>query len=136
MCASMMRRARPPPSSTRAFVFSTARNLLVDRVRHAQVVPLQAIENLEALAVAADQPGPDAHTQAREELRRVQAALEHLPPRAREAIVLFQIDGLSRREIASRMGISEKTVTWHLNSGMRALADLVYGEAHEMGRKP
>lgn len=119
------------PASTRAFVFSTARNLLVDRVRHAQVIPLQTIENLEALNIAADQPGPDAHTLAREELRRVQAALEHLPPRAREAIVLFQIHGLSRAEIAKAMGIAEKTVTWHLNSGMRALADLVYGQENK-----
>ncbi len=117
------------PSSTRAFVLQTARNLLVDRVRHAQVIPLQTIENLEALNIAADQPGPDAHTLAREELRRVQAALAHLPPRARQAIVLFQINGLSRAEIARRMGIAEKTVTWHLNSGMRALADLVYGQS-------
>jgi RNA polymerase sigma factor (sigma-70 family) len=115
------------PASTRSFVFSTAHNLLVDRVRREQVIPLQTIENLEALNIAADAPGPDAHTIAREELRRVQAALAHLPPRAREAVVLFQVHGFSRREIASRMGIAEKTVTSHLNAGMRALADLLYG---------
>jgi len=117
------------PASTRSFVFSTAHNLLVDRVRRERVVPLQAIEDIEALSIAADTPGPDAHTIAREELRRVQAALEHLPARAREAIVLHQVDGLSRREIALRMGIAEKTVTSHLNAGMRALADLLYGDA-------
>lgn len=124
------------PSSTRSFVFSTARNLLIDKVRHQHVIPLQAVENLDALGVAADVPGPDVHTMAREELRRVQAALEHLPPRSREAIVLFQIDGLSRREIAARMGIAEKTVTWHLNSGVRMLADLLYGESRNLRGAP
>lgn len=115
------------PSSTRAFVFTTAHNLLVDRLRREQVIPLQAIEDLEALGVAADAPGPDEHTMAREELRRVQAALDLLPPRAREAVVLFQVHGFSRQEIAVRMGIAEKTVTSHLNAGMRTLADLLYG---------
>jgi RNA polymerase sigma-70 factor (ECF subfamily) len=115
------------PSSTRAFVFTTAHNLLVNRLRREQIVPLQAIEDLEALGVAADTPGPEDHTMAREELRRVQAALDHLPPRAREAVVFFQVHGLSRQEIAVRMGISEKTVTAHLNAGMRILADLLYG---------
>ncbi len=115
------------PVSTRAFVFTTAHNLLVNRLRREQIVPLQAIEDLEALGVAADAPGPDDHAMAREELRRVQAALDHLPPRAREAVVLYQIHGLSRQEIAVRMDISEKTVTAHLNAGMRVLADLLYG---------
>ncbi len=121
------------PASTRSFVFSTAHNLLVDRVRRERVVPLQAIEDIEALGVAADAPGPDAHAIAREELRRVQSALDRLPARAREAIVLHQVEGLSRREIAARMGIAEKTVTSHLNAGMRALADLLYGESHSRG---
>lgn len=115
------------PLATRAFVFTTAHNLLVNRLRREQIVPLQAIEDLEALGVAADAPGPEEHTMAREELRRVQAALDHLPPRAREAVVFFQVHGLSRQEIAVRMGISEKTVTSHLNAGMRILADLLYG---------
>jgi RNA polymerase sigma-70 factor (ECF subfamily) len=117
------------PDSPRAFVFATAHNLLVNRLRREQIVPIQAIEDLEALGVAADVPGPDEHAMAREELRRVQAALDHLPPRAREAVVLYQVHGLSRQEIAVRMAISEKTVTSHLNAGMRALADLLYGGA-------
>lgn len=124
------------PTSTRAFVFSIARNLLIDRVRHERVISLQAVEDLEALNIAADAPGPDAYTMAREELRRVQAALEHLPPRSRETIVLFQIHGLSRHEIAVRMGITEKTVTWHLNTGMRALADLLYGKSKNLRGMP
>jgi RNA polymerase sigma factor (sigma-70 family) len=124
------------PESTRAFVFTTAHNLLVDRVRREQVIPLQTFENLEALSIAADAPGPDEHVIAREELGRVQAALEHLPPRAREAITLYQMHGLSRREVALRMGIAEKTVTSHLNAGMRALADLLYGDAKNLQGTP
>ena len=115
------------PDSPKPFVFQTARNLLINRVRHQQVVSIEAVADLDALSIAADEPGPDRNVGARDELRRLQVALDELPRRAREAFVLRQIDGLSRREIATRMGVTEKTVKWHLNEGLRVLADALYG---------
>jgi len=114
------------PKATGPFVFATARNLLVDRVRHEKVVPFEAVENLDALNVASDTPPPDEQVLAREELRLIQSALNRLHPRSREAFIMHHVDGFSRREIASRMGISEITVTWYLNQGVRLLADILY----------
>jgi len=119
------------PDSTKSLVFTTAHNLLVDRMRRAKVVPLSAVENIEALGVAAETPGPDETAIAREELRRVQAALDQIAPRSKEAIMLRQVEGLSGREIALRMGIAEKTVERHLSLGVRALATILYGERAE-----
>jgi RNA polymerase sigma factor (sigma-70 family) len=124
------------PASTKAFVFTIAHNLLVDRVRREKVVPLSTVENLEALGIAVDAPGPDETTIAREELSRVQVALDHISPRSREAILLRQVEGLSRREIATRMGIAEKTVKRHLSLGVRALAAILYGESSKPRGKP
>ncbi len=118
---------RELPQATRPFVFVTAHNILVDRVRREKVIPLETVESIEAMGAAAEAPGAEESVIAREELRRVQAALDELPPRAREAIMLRQINGLSRREIAVRMGVAEQTVKWHLNAGVRALADIFYG---------
>jgi DNA-directed RNA polymerase specialized sigma24 family protein len=42
-------------------------------------------------------------------------------------MVMKKVDGLSRKEIAQRMGVTEKTVKWHLNEAVRALADILYG---------
>lgn len=116
------------PAQTKAFVFSTARNLLIDRVRREQVVPIEAVADLDALDVAIDEPGPDRSVMARDELRRVQAALDRLPPRAREALLLRRVEGLSRAEIAERMGIGEGTVKEYLAESVCALADMLYGE--------
>jgi RNA polymerase sigma-70 factor (ECF subfamily) len=124
------------PAQTKAFVFSTARNLLIDRVRREQVVPIEAVADLDALGVAIDEPGPDRSVMARDELRRVQAALDRLPPRAREALLLRRVDGLSRAEIAQRMGIGEGTVKEYLSESVCALADMLYGEVDIARRRP
>lgn len=116
------------PDQTKAFVLTTARNLLIDRVRKESVIPFEIVTDLEALGVASEQPGPERTILARDALRRLTWALDRLPPRCREAVVLRKIEGLSRREIASRMGIAEFTVNRHLTEGMRALADILYGE--------
>ncbi|HEY4124663.1 MAG TPA: sigma-70 family RNA polymerase sigma factor, partial [Rhizomicrobium sp.] len=88
------------------------------------------------LGIAIDAPPPDRNVIARDELRRLQAALDQLPPRAREAVVLGRIEGLSGREIARRMGIGTATVSAHLASGILALADILYGESAAQERKP
>lgn len=123
------------PDSTRAFVLATARNLLINRVRREQIVAIDAVADLDKLEIAMDEPGPDRAVMAREELGRLQAALDRLPNRSRQAVVMKQIEGLSRREIALRMGVGEETVKRHLTNGMRAIADFLYGEHPELGRK-
>ena len=123
------------PDFPKAFVFETARNLLITRMRREQIVPFEAVSDFDALRTAIDEPGPDSTIIARDELRRLQAALDRLPPRCREAFVMRQVDGLSRREIAARMGVSEMTVKYHLKEAGNTLADILYSERTDM-RKP
>lgn len=127
---------REIPKHAKPFVLTTARNILINRVRREHVVPIEAVADLESLGAVADEPPPDRTVMAREELRRLQLALDHLPPRAREAVVMKQVDGLSRRDIAARMGVGEETVKRHLTNGMRALADFLYGEPTDLRKKP
>lgn len=123
------------PEYTKRFVLTTARNLLIDRVRREQVVPIDAVADVEAMTVAIDAPGPDRIVMAREELRRLQLALDRLPPRCREAVILAHIEGLSGKEIAHRMGISEATVSRHLSNGIDAFTDMLFGEPVDRARK-
>ncbi len=124
------------PDRPKQFLFATARNLLIDRVRHKNVVPIEAVADLEALETAADMPGPDRVAQARDELRRLQVALDRLPPQCRQVVVLARIEGLSRREIAERMGLAEPTVANYLAHGIRTLVDILLGETPNVRRTP
>jgi RNA polymerase sigma factor (sigma-70 family) len=117
------------PDPVKPFVLAAARNLIIDRIRHEQVVPIETVADVDVLNVANDQPGSDRTVAAREELRKLQAALDRMPPRCREAIVLKKIEGLSAREIATRMGISVRTVDRHLSDGAVMLADFIHGVA-------
>lgn len=123
------------PESPKAFVFTIARNLLIRRMRREQIVPFEAVSDFEALGIAIDTPGPESNAIARDELRRLQLVVDRMPPRCREAFVMYQIDGLSRREIAIRMGVNEQTVKTHLRDAGRFLADMLYGE-HSDKRRP
>jgi RNA polymerase sigma-70 factor (ECF subfamily) len=104
-------------------------------VRHEQVIPIEAAADLEALEVAVDTPAPDRTLMARDELRRVQAALDRLPAREREAILLGRVEGLSRREIALRMGIAESAVAQYLSRGIRGLVNTLCNEPPTVRRK-
>ncbi|HVZ70707.1 MAG TPA: RNA polymerase sigma factor [Rhizomicrobium sp.] len=116
------------PERAKPFVLTTARNLLIDRVRREHVVPIDAVSDLDALGVAIDEPGPERSTIARDVLRRLQDALDRLPPRCREAFTLKRLEGFSRAEVAQRMGISERMVTEHMAQAVCQLADMLYGE--------
>jgi RNA polymerase sigma factor (sigma-70 family) len=116
------------PEHAKSFVLKTARNLVIDRVRRGQVVPIDAVADLDALGIAVDAPGPDRSVMAREQLRRLQSALDKLSPRVRQVVVMRRIEGLARREIALRMGVTEDTVAEYLAEGMRVLANKLYGE--------
>ena len=117
------------PRPAKPFVFAVARNLLLNHVRHDAIVSIETVADLDSLGLIADEPAQDRSAIARQELRRLQSALEHLPPRCREAVILSKIEGLSRREVAVRMGIADATVSMHLTDGMCALTDLLYGQS-------
>ena len=124
------------PMSAKAFVFAVARNVLVDRIRREQIVSIEAVADFETLGLAADEPGPDRTAIARQELRKLQAALERMPARWRDAVVMRKIQEMSRPEIALRLGISEATVSQHLAAGTGALATLFHDDLIELKEKP
>lgn len=114
--------AQRRPESAQAFILSTARNLLIDRARRAQIVSIEAFADMDTLAPTIDELSPERHLAARSELRLLQLALNLLPARCREVVELRKIEGLSQREVASRMGITEDTVERQVSKGVRALA--------------
>ena len=124
------------PEKPQQFVVTTARNLLIDRLRRERIVAMKAMADLDALEGAADTPGPERVAIARDELRLLQRAMERLPRRTQEIIVMRRVEGLSRTEISVRLGISQETVSAHVTDGMRALTEMLFGAARDLRDKP
>jgi RNA polymerase sigma-70 factor (ECF subfamily) len=113
---------RERPFPVKPFLFVTGRNLMIDRLRQRNVVKIETMDEIAWLDVSDAEPGPEQRVAARQELRRMQAALDELPPRCREVIVLRRVHGFSQREVALKMGIKEETVENQVVKGMRILA--------------
>ncbi|MDC7685283.1 sigma-70 family RNA polymerase sigma factor [Asticcacaulis sp. BYS171W] len=103
------------------YFFQIVRNLLREQLRRAQLVRIDASAALEDLPMGDEAPSPERVTSAREEWTRVQAAMATLPPRCRQILQMRKIDGLSQRDIAARLGVSESIVENDAVKGMRLI---------------
>lgn len=123
---------RHRPISPKAFLFSTARNLLVDRARRNQVVPIDLIQDMDALNVLVDEVSPERTTSGLQYLLRLAKAFEKLPDRCRDVVWMRKIENMSQKEIAVNLGMAEATVESYLVRGIRMLTQICYrGEVDE-----
>lgn len=116
------------PDCASAYLFTTARNLLINRVRRERIVQFDLVAALEELPEPPVEPwSPERLAAARAELDLLETALDALPPRCREVVRLRKVEALSQKEIAARLGISEGTVEKQVSLGVRALAEELAG---------
>ncbi len=106
-------------SYAKAFLFATARNAALDIFRRNRVVSFEAIADVGELSVLEEGPGVADVVNKQEELQLLAAAVRTLPDRCRQVLTLRLLYGLSHREIAERLSISEHTVKAQLAKGMR-----------------
>lgn len=114
-----IQRSNTPITEPRALLYQTARHVMVDRYRRDQRRSHDDIDAIDEL----DQPAGPAWMQPETLVSSGQAieayvdTIESLPPRCREAFILYIFDGLSRAEIAERMGTSVSMVEKHIARG-------------------
>lgn len=123
------------PINCRAYVFTVARNHLINRAKRARIVSFDLVADLETLRLEVDMLAPERHLTARESLRRAQAGMERLSPRVREIVHLRKLEGLSARETADRLGIGLDAVNRQLTMGMKALTDFMLGGGGKIVRQ-
>ena len=114
-------RAAHPIQSAKAFLFRVARHVALDSVIAQKRSPIEAVGDLTTLPVIEDKADVIEVISANEKVRMVAAALVALPPRCREVVMLRKLKGLTRAEVAERLGISEKTVDEQLARGVGKL---------------
>ncbi|RYY81862.1 MAG: sigma-70 family RNA polymerase sigma factor [Comamonadaceae bacterium] len=118
----------------RAFLYRTARNLVIDHYRRGQVRSRHAgvdpdVPETDLDAVAAPQAWePEAAAMSAQGVDALLAAIADLPLRCREAFILHKFDGLSQAEVARHMGISTTMVERHIKLALQACRRAAAGQ--------
>ncbi|WP_297833427.1 sigma-70 family RNA polymerase sigma factor [Thermomonas sp.] len=118
--------SRALPTQPKSFLFASARHLMTDRLRRGKVVSIEPMGDFEPSCVLVDEVTPERWSGGRQTLHRLSDALDRLPARCREVVWLRRVEDLSQKDVALRLGISEKTVEKQIAKGMRLLADALY----------
>jgi RNA polymerase sigma-70 factor (ECF subfamily) len=105
--------------SIRAFALTVARNVALSWLRHRQVVPIELVADLESLDTLDDRDQVEEIVNSHQELALLTRAVARLPERCRQVFTLRKVYGLSQKEIAASLSISENTVEQHLAKGVR-----------------
>jgi len=103
-----------------AYFFSIARNLLVQRLRRARIVPIEAFAEIDAYQDDL-RPSPEREAGGRIDYDRLLALIDSLPERRRRIVRMRKIEGLSQREIAERLDVSESIVENEVFRGVQAV---------------
>lgn len=105
----------------RSYFFKTVQSIIMDAMRHAKVANIRGMTEMEWDYVIDDSPTPDRIVEGRQELDRVQNALTRLTQISRQVIVLRRVHGLSQKETAKQLGVSEHIVENNLARGVRKI---------------
>lgn len=113
------------------WAYRVTANLCTDRLRRRKVRGEAALDGIPEpqadLVSAVERMTEDARADA------LQAALETLPERQRQAVVLRHLEGLSNPEIATIMDIGVEAVESLTARGKRALKGALAGRKEELG---
>lgn len=117
--------AAGPVESARGLMFATARNLALDALRRRQVVSFEPMAENNDSAVYMDVTDVAETVSKRQDLELLTEAIQALPDRCRQVMTLRGVYGLSQREIAEKLGISENTVEKQMSKGLKRCGDFL-----------
>ncbi len=98
---------REAVSYLRAFLFKTAANLAMDRLR---ARARRGFMTTRSADLAVFELSPDRQVEGEQALQRLHDAISELPQKCREAFLLYRLDELSCQEVAARLGLQERMV--------------------------
>lgn len=113
------------------WLYRVVTNLCTDRLRVRRRRPVATLDEAPEVADAA--PGAEAGMMEADRMVALQVALDRLPERQRQAVVLRHIEGLGNAEIAAVMDIGVEAVESLTARAKRALTAILSGRREELG---
>ena len=107
----------------RQYAIQTARSIIIDHLRRSQVISIESCGSLEQLDVALSETSTEERLEFRDEIQEVANVLAELPKICQETLILRRVEGLSQKEVAQRLGVSEKKAEYYLARGALLLVN-------------
>ena len=116
----------------RAYLFQATRNIVLEQARRSKIVRIDRLTDVGASNIVDEAPTVDRVVSGARELQRVERLIEGLPERCRQVFILRRVHGVSQREIARTLGVSEAAVEKQASRGLRLIMSrLERGEPSE-----
>lgn len=118
----------------RALIFKAAGNLALNEIKRRNrfyqrhVTPSESAEKDALHNVASTAPSPETHASLREDVALILNAIHALPERPRQAFMMNRFDGLSYKEIAKTMGVSESSIEKYMIEALKQLRNVLNAE--------
>jgi RNA polymerase sigma factor (sigma-70 family) len=106
-------------ANARAYLFRTARNAVYAVFRRPQIFSPASVTDSDTSRIVEEGLDVAERVSTSEEIAMLLDAIESLPARCREVFILRKLQGVSQKEIAQRLGISECTVQVQVARGAR-----------------
>lgn len=108
-------------ANPKAYFLEVARNILFEQLRRSRIIRIDTVAEMDLPIIPDDSPDQERVAIGRDEIARLKGLIDELPDRCREIFVLRKIEGLSQKQIAERLGISENTVETQVGRGLRLI---------------
>jgi RNA polymerase sigma factor (sigma-70 family) len=108
-------------ANPRAYVVRMLRNLAIERIRRSRIIEFQRLADVESLNFVDEAPDPFRATDARDQVQRMWALLEKMPPEYRSVLIQRRLDDRPISELAREMGISASTLEKRLGRAIHLL---------------
>jgi RNA polymerase sigma factor (sigma-70 family) len=109
----------------RSYAFQIAGSVVLDHLRRMKVVSISSVPNLDALGIGSGEPSPERQVIDRDELARLAVTISAMPARIRDVLIMRRIHGLTQREVAKRLTLSESTVEKHMAKAFLLMSGLL-----------
>ena len=107
-----------PEQSIKSYLYTAIRNSCLNVIRHQKIVDSHRESSEIDESVA---PSAEARLLESDRIGEIQQAIDALPDRCRQIFYLSKYDGLSYKEIASKLELSVKTVETQMGRAFKAL---------------
>ena len=129
-------RSAGPIRNPKAFLFTTASNLLKDQLRRAHVRAMRAAVQMDDVDIPDLASEPSRALESEQALAQIVSTLGQLHPSTRKVFLLDRFQLCSHAKIAARMGVTVSMVEKHMNYAMTAFEEIGFEQPrHCFGKR-